>query len=82
MLMVWFRASSHYCKLLCFNCDKKISVFLILCSMFVSIYIYIYMFFCNRIILYFVLDFLFVNMVLELKLFNEKLKEDLELKGF
>jgi hypothetical protein len=50
--------------------------------MFVSIYIYIYMFFCNRIILYFVLDFLFVNMVLELKLFNEKLKEDLELKGF
>jgi hypothetical protein len=44
---------------------------------------FIYLFiFCNRIILYFVLDFLFVNMVLELRLFNEKLKEDLELKGF
>jgi len=56
---------------LCFNCDKNLGVFFILHSMFVSMLFFMPLIFCNIIIFYFALDFLFVNMVLELKLFNE-----------
>ncbi len=65
----------------CFNCDKNLGVFLILCSMFLNMLSWCVLFFCNKFIFYFALYFLFVNMVLELKFFNEKLFKNLKLKG-
>jgi hypothetical protein len=74
--MVCF-SSLHYTSL-CIACDKNLEEFLMLwfvlwalCYIFLSIKFYV----CTWV------DLLFVNMVSELKLFDEKVEKDLEVES-
>jgi hypothetical protein len=66
-----FDLSLHYCKFVCFVCDKNLGALLILCSMFVNLFFWCLYYLC------FALDFLSITWYKNISYLVIKLKESI-----